>query len=181
LRANDITNPLQIDAIKKACRISVELDKAIAAGDSKGIKDLSTAYSTFTKTAQIDNVITAANNDVISSVADLADYIERCGGHYTYYDNVDRDIVDKTIKDLKEYIRDLVVNCTGLSSTLESITDAYKKSVEQKATDEAISSVSLEDIIKDQATAANADLDSELAQDTLEDAVIEGDDDEYFG
>jgi len=59
LRANDISNPLQIDAIKKACKISIALDKAINKGDSKQLKDLSTAYNTFIKTAQIDNIITS--------------------------------------------------------------------------------------------------------------------------
>ena len=97
MRANDITNPFQIDAIQKACLISLQLDKAIIAGDSKAIKELSSAYSSFTKTAQIDDIITSANSDVIASVADLGQYIEQCGGEFTFYDNVSRDIVDKTI------------------------------------------------------------------------------------
>lgn len=181
LRANDISNPLQIDAIKKACKISVELDKAIMAGDSKGIKDLSSSYSSFTKTAQIDAVIATANNDVITSVADLADYIEKCGGQYHYYDNVERDIVDKTINDLKEYVRVLVSDSTGLGPILEQITQSYKNSVEQKAENDAVSSISLQDIIQDHARAENHELDSELAQETLDDIVIGEDEDEYFG
>ena len=182
MRANDISNPLQIDAIKKACKISVELDKAIKDGDSKGIKDLSSAYSGFTKTAQIDAVIATANNEVITTVADLADYIEKCGGQYHYYDNVERDIVDKTIKDLKEYLRILVQDSTGLGNTLEQIGQAYKNSLEQNAADEATSTVTIEDIIKDQTLAANHEFDEELANETLEDIVIGDDDeDEYFG
>jgi hypothetical protein len=135
LRANDITNPLQIDAIKKACKISLELDKAIMEGDSKGIKELSSAYSAFTKTAQIDNVIEAANSDVISTVAELGDFIEKSGGEFTYYDNVDRDIVDKTIKDIKKYVQDLVGDATGLTTQLEAMRASYQASVEQQATD----------------------------------------------
>lgn len=181
MRANDISNPLQIDAIKKACKISVELDKAIMAGDSKGIKDLTTAYSGFTKTAQIDNVIAAANNDVITTVADLADFVEKCGGQYKYYDGVERDIVDKTINDIKEYIRVLVQDSTGLGATLENIAQSYKRSVEQSAADNATSTVTLEDIIADQTSAANHELDEELAAETLDDIVIEDEDDEYFG
>lgn len=181
LRANDISNPLQIDAIKKACKISVELDKAIMDGDSKGIKDLTSAYSNFTKTAQIDTVIAAANSDVITTVADLADFIEKCGGEYHYYDNVDRDIVDKTIKDIKEYLRVLVQDATGLGTTLEQISEAYKNSLEQDATDQATAALPLEDIIADHTAAANHELDSELAQQTLEDIVIDDDDDGYFG
>ena len=178
LRANDISNPLQIDAIKKACKISIELDKAILEGDSKGIKELSSAYSSFTKTTQIDSVIEAANNDVIATVADLGDYIEKCGGQFTYYDNVDRDIVDKTIKDIKEYTRTLVQDATGLGSLLESITQSYKNSLEEKAADDAAKALSIDDIINEQ-VAGNAAFDTELEAETLDDIFVEDEDDNF--
>lgn len=180
LRANDISNPLQIDAIKKACRISVELDKAIEAGDSKGIKELSSAYSAFTKTAQIDTVIEASNNEVIATVADLADYIEQCGGKFHYYDNVERDIVDKTINDIKEYNRKLVLDATGLDATLETIMESYHRQVEEQATDHATSLVTLEDIVNEQ-RAGNSQFDRELEAETLIDVNMGDDEDEYFG
>lgn len=179
MRANDITNPFQIDAIQKACLISLQLDKAIVEGDSKAIKELSSAYSSFTKTAQIDDIITTANNDVIASVADLGQFIEQCGGEFTFYDNVERDIVDKTIDDMKQYIRTLVTEATGLGSTLENISTRYKQSLEQQATDGATSSVSIEDLISDNASGANHELDTELGQDTLEDVVFDDDDDPF--
>ena len=163
LRAGDITNPLQIDAIKKACRISIQLDQAILAGDAKSIKDLTSAYSTFTKTAQIDDVIQSSNKDVISTVSDLGDYIEQCGGQFKYYDGVDRDVVDKTIADLKEYIRVLVQDCTGLSATLESISRSYAQKVEENANEDAFAEVSLEDLMSDNMIAANGALDAQLA------------------
>lgn len=180
LRANDISNPIQIDAIKKACKMSVALDKAIEDGDSKAMKDLSGAYSSFTKTAQIDNIITEANNDVILTVADLAEEIEKCGGNFTYYDGADRDIVDKTIKDIKNYIFTLVSESTGLASTLEGMTQTYKKSLEENAANEATSKVTLEDIIQDQKAAANYEFDKELSEETLDDIIIDEGEDEYF-
>lgn len=177
LRAGDITNPLQIDAIKKAARISIQLDQAILAGDAKAIKDLTSAYSTFTKTAQIDEVIQSSNKDVISTVADLGEYIEQCGGQFKYYDGVERDIVDKTINDFKDYVRVLVQDCTGLAATLESISRSYAQKVEENATEDATSTVSLEDLINDCAPGANAELDAELAAETvnLDDFFEEGD------
>lgn len=178
LKAGDITNPIQIDAIKKACKISVELDRAIQEGDGKAIKDLSTAYASFTKTAQIDEVITTANNDVISTVAELADYIEKCGGQYKFYDNVPRDIVDKTIDDLKNYIRTLVTDATGLDVMLENIMENYKTSVENDAAKAASSKLSLNDIVANFQEAANNDLDNELAADAVEDVNFFGDDDD---
>ena len=178
LRANAITNPMQIDAIKKACKISVQLDRAIQEGDGKSIKDLSTSYASFTKTAQIDEVITAANNDVISTVADLADYIEKCGGQYHYYDNVSRDVVDKTIADLKQYIKTLVQDATSLDVMLENITENYQTSVEKDAAATAASTTSISDLIANYQEAANTDLDNELAQDTVEDAEFFEDEEE---
>lgn len=175
LRANDITNPFQIDSIQKACLISLQLDRAIAEGDSKGIKELSNAYSTFTKTAQIDDIITNANNDVIASVADLGQFIEECGGQFTFYDNVPRDIVDKTIDDLKQYTRTLVTEATGLGSVLENISTRYRESLEKQASEEATSTLSIEEIISDNASGANSELDAELGQDTLEDMDMDDD------
>lgn len=178
LRANDITNPLQIDAIKKACTISVALDRAIMEGDAKAMKELASAYSGFVKTAQIDSVIAAANSDVITTVADLAEEIERCGGQYHYYDGVERDIVDKSINDIKEYIRTLVMDCTGLGATLENISQTYKAAVEQHAADKAYEELSIEDLVHDTAQAANKALDDELSQQSI--AEVDLDDDEYF-
>lgn len=179
LRANDINNPLQIDAIKKACKISVALDKAIENGDSKEIQELSKAYSSFTKTAQITDIIEAQNSDVISTVAELADYIEKCGGQYHYYDNVQRDIVDKTIADIQAYNRVLVQDATGLTTMLENIADNYKKNLEQDAAAEAQEKLSLEDIIKNQDEAIT-DFDTELEAETLDNIDIGGEDDDNF-
>ena len=114
LQANDISNPMQIDAIKKACKLSVTLDRAILSGDPKVINDLSKAYQNFVKTAQIDQIITAASRDVISNVAELVSFIEEQGFEMKYYDEVERDIVDKSIIDVKEYLKRLVTDATGL-------------------------------------------------------------------
>ena len=180
MKAGDVSNPLRIDAIKKACKISIELDAAIEAGDAKGIKELSSSYTSFTKAAQLEEVIESDTKDVISTVAELADFIEKCGGRYTYYDGVSRDIVDKTIADLKEYLRNLVLDSTGLATMLETIAQQYRNNIEQNTADQAIASVSLDDLIADTAMAANHALDAELAQETLEDIAIEEDEDEYF-
>lgn len=179
LRANDISNPMQIDAIKKACKISVELDKAINSGDSKGIKDLTAAYGNFVKTAQIDDVISSANDDCISTVADLADYIEKCGGQFKYYDNVPRDIVDKTIADIKNYISDLVINATGLTSMLDNISATYNNKIEMENAESASSDFSIEEIIKKQKE--EFDEDTELEE--LNDIEMDNgdDEDELFG
>lgn len=177
LKAGDVSNPLRIDAIKKACRISIELDKAIEMGDSRGIKDLSASYSSFTKAAQLDEVIATDNKDVITTVADLADYIEKCGGEYHYYDNVSRDIVDKTIADIKEYLRVLVTDATGLGATLENITNQYKQNLENNAAQQSIQNMPLEELMRGTEEASNPTLDSQLEQESLDDIPLDDTDD----
>lgn len=43
LKANNITNPMQKEAVKTLCKLQLQLDEAIRIGDSKGIKDYSSA------------------------------------------------------------------------------------------------------------------------------------------
>jgi hypothetical protein len=112
---------MQIDAIKKACRLSVALDRAITTGESKSINELSKSYQNFVKTAQIDDIITNASKDVISNVSELVAYIEEQGFEMPYYDGVERDVVDISMNDIKDYLRRLVIDNTGLEAEFEHI------------------------------------------------------------
>jgi hypothetical protein len=55
---------------------------------------------------------------------------------------------------------------------------SYQASVEQQATDSATSALSIQDIIDEQ-RAGNAEFDSELEAETLDDLVIEDEDDNF--
>lgn len=187
LKANDISNPMQIDAIKKACKMSVALDRAILRGDSKEINELSKSYQNFVKTAKIDEIITASSQDVIGSVADLVDFIEQNGYKFNFYDNVDRDIVDKSIKDIKDFITRLVMDTTGLEIVFESINNALKKEVELKATADAYERVPLEDLYEKTLKNMNDSYDGELEAEIFEDVteadfkeISEDDDDDEY-
>lgn len=185
LKANDISNPMQIDAIKKACKLSITLNRAIVGGDSKEINDLSKAYQNFIKTAKIDEIITAASQDVISNVAELVDFIEKNGFKMNYYDNVERDVVDKSIADVKQYIRRLVMDATGLETAFEQISNSYKQEQEIKADAESYEKVSLEDLYDKALSRKNEEFDSELEEDAIEeipeDDFNDDEDDFYFG
>jgi hypothetical protein len=43
LKANNITNPMQKEAVKTLCKLQIEMDEAIRAKDAKAIKDFSGA------------------------------------------------------------------------------------------------------------------------------------------
>lgn len=177
LQANDISNPMQIDAIKKACKLSVTLDRAILNGDPKEINDLSKAYQNFVKTAQIDQIITAASRDVISNVAELVSFIEEQGFEMKYYDEVERDIVDKSIVDVKEYLRRLVTDATGLEMVFEGIKAGWEKEKEMKETTSSYEAVKLEDLYQASKDRYNEEVDSELAADDVDEEFF--DEDEY--
>ena len=175
LRANDVSNPMQKDAIKKACKMSIALDRAILNGDSKEINELSKAYQNFVKTAKIDDLITASSQEVISNVAQLVKFIEDEGFQFTYYDNVDRDIVDKSMKDMQEFLQRLVLDATGLESVFETINNALKTKDELEKESESFKQVPLEELYSAALERQGEDFDKELES---EEIFLEEDDEE---
>jgi len=177
LKANDVSNPMQKDAIKKACKMSVALDRAIMNGDSKEINELSKAYQNFVKTAKIDDLITASSQDVISNVAQLVKFIEDEGFEFTYYDDVDRDIVDKSLKDIQQFLQRLVLDATGLESVFETINSALKTEDAVKKDAESYEKVPLDELYAQALERQSEEFDQELDE---VDLTIEDDDDEFF-
>ena len=178
LKANNVSSPMQKDAIKKACKMSVALDKAISGMDSKEINELSKAYQNFVKTAKIDDLIEAASQDVISNVAQLVEFIEDSGYEFKFYDDVDRDIVDKSLKDIQQFIRRLVMDATGLDTIFETINSSVKEEDAVKKDAESYDKVPLEDLFSD----AFNKMDEESAKfdEELESQELEIDDEEEF-
>jgi hypothetical protein len=173
--AFDINNPMQIDAIKKACKASLLLDKAMLEGDMENIRNLTSAYQQFVATAKIDEMIESAQTEVIRTVADLAQFLEDNNFEFTFYDNQDRDIVDKTIRDMKEHLRTLVMESTGLEQTLEMIQKKYTEGQQEKAKLAATELVPLEEVMAKAKEEYAEKIDSELEQEQ----IIEDDNDEY--
>ena len=168
ISSNEATNSMQVDAIKKACKMSIELDRAILARDVKEINELSKAYQNFIKTAQIDQIITASSEDVISNVAELVDFVEKSGFKFNYYDNVNRDIVDRSLEIMKNYNKRLVTDATGLNIIFESINNAVKRENEEKANIEAYDQVPLEDLYEKEIAKSNEEFDTELESEEFE-------------
>lgn len=180
LEANNVSNPMQIDAIKKACKLSIALDRAITGGESKEINDLSKAYQNFVKTAKIDDLITASSEDVISNVAQLVQYIEDQGFEFNYYDNVDRDIVDKSLKDMQDFIRRLVTDSTGLDVIFDTISSGLKKDDAIKKDRESYDEVPLEELYQSELELRGKEFDEELEKEWESLDWEDEDEDEFF-
>lgn len=169
----DVNNPMQIDAIKKACKLSIMVDRAVQNGQVKEIRELSDSYNKFIKTAKIDEMIESSQGDVLRTVSDLVNYIEKEGFEFDYYDNYDRDVVDTTIKDMKEYLRTLVLESTGLEQTLETIRKVYQEKKHDEASENAAKQMPLEDVISSAKEEFNEKVDSELESEDISEDLDE--------
>ena len=132
MKANNITNPLQKEAVKTLCKIHVELNEAIRAKDAKAMKDYSSSYSTFAKEANLEGMINETKTDDITTVAELYDYMERQGFQFKFYDGFDRDEVDRTIKDIQDTNRRLILESTGLQPLLEEMAHQKMQTAEEE-------------------------------------------------
>lgn len=138
LKANNITNPLQKEAVKTLCKINVELNEAIRAKDAKAMKDYSSSYSTFAKEANLEGMINETKTDDITTVAELYDYMEKQGFQFKFYDGYDRDEVDRTIKDIQAANRRLILESTGLQPLLEDMAKQRMQSQEEQHTQKMV-------------------------------------------
>ena len=153
LKANNITNPMQKEAVKTLCKLQIEMDEAIRMKDAKAIKDFSGAWSTFAKQADLENMINETKTDDITTVAELYDYMEKSGFKFKFYDGFDRDEVDRTIKDIQDANRRLILESTGLQPLLEEMARKRMQTVEEEATNEIINGdVTLQDMLDFRAT-----------------------------
>lgn len=180
LKANDVSNPMQKDAIKKACKMSIALDRAIMGSESREINELSRAYQNFVKVAKIDDLITASSQDVIANVAQLVQFIEDQGYQFEYYDQVDRDIVDKSLKDMQAFTRRLVTDSTGLDVIFETISSSLKREDAIKEDAASYEQVPLEDLYETELEERNKEFDKELEEEAKEMGWGDDDEDEFF-
>lgn len=149
IKVYNITDPMRLDAIKKAAKLSVKIDSLIESGDAKSIKDYTAAYQSFLKAANIDELGQVANEGTIKTVADLYKYMEKNGFEFEFYDKEERDIVDRTINDIKMTIRNEIVNATGLDVKLEEIQELFKQKQEEDFTQAIVSDKPLDHILDD--------------------------------
>ena len=148
LKANNITNPMQKEAIKILCKLQIEMDEAIRAKDAKAIKDFSNAWSTFAKQADLENMINDTKTDDITTVSELYDYAEKKGFKPKFYDGYDRDEVDRTIKDIQDTLRRTVYECTNLQPLLEEMASKRLRDIEEEETNNIVNGdVTLQDML----------------------------------
>lgn len=126
------------ETLKTICKVSLKLNQAIDSGDLTGAKNYNGMLDTLRKSAKFTE---AQNKEEtvkeLDSIGELIAICERDGGIIEQFpidpDEYPKDKVDFTIKDLKAYNRNLVVNELGLGDLIESYIEKLDKREQQDA------------------------------------------------
>ena len=116
------------------CKNNLKMNQAIDQGDLEGYQKLARVSDTLRKSAKF----TAAQNkqkssEFIDSVGQLVDYCEKHGGEIPQIPiDVELDVVDTIIKDLKDYTKSLVYEDPALKREIEDYLKRLKNNEQQK-------------------------------------------------
>lgn len=124
----DIHDSDTIGTLILICKTYIKMNFALDAGDVDGYQKLSRVYDSLRKSANF----TAAQNkkekeDFVDSVGNLVAYCEKNGHQIPKFDiNEDLDIVDKVIRDMKDYTKSLIYEDTALARQIEEYLEQRK-------------------------------------------------------
>lgn len=115
------------EALKQICKITLKLNDAIDVGDTSSAKSYSSILDQFRKSAKFTEAQKKDETNLAGSLDSIGELIAVCeeeGGIIAKYhidpDEYPQDKIDFTLKDLKNYNRNLIVNELGLGDLIES-------------------------------------------------------------
>lgn len=114
------------DALKKICKVSLKIDEALDVGDVTSVDKLQRTYENLRKSAKF----TEAQNKEgqtreLDSIGELVAFVEREGGAIPLFssdpvENYPQDKIDFCLKDMQNYINNLVREELGLGDLIET-------------------------------------------------------------
>ena len=110
------------DMVRKLAKLSAISDHCIANGDNKEATTVLQSYNTLMKELGISTQ-TASNENTIESLSELVAYLEKTGFLLNYKITENRDIVDKTIENMQQYVRRLFTDSS------ETVNEMYNSKV----------------------------------------------------
>lgn len=125
LNTQNIVGALNEDQALKLCKLSLIIEDKIRAGQDIS-KDLK-AYDDLSKLANLTVKAVKDAND-FSSIGEIYAFLEKRGWKNEYYDDTTRDEIDFSIKDIKNWLRYLYVNETGVAEEIEQRIENLKVS-----------------------------------------------------
>lgn len=108
------------DVIRKLAKLSVLSDKSITAGNTKEAVAYLQAYNTLMKELGIGSEI-ANDGDTINTLSELVSYLEKKNFVLNYKVNENRDVVDKTIENIQQYVKRL------FNDSQETVNEMYNQ------------------------------------------------------
>ena len=129
LLTQNINGALQTDQALKLCKISFEIDSRIRGGQD--IDKLLSSYDKLVKIAEFTPK-NAKNANDFDSMGELIKWLEKKGFKNKFYDNVTRDIVDETIKNIQNYNQKLYTNESGIGDEITNRIESLKAAKEME-------------------------------------------------
>lgn len=129
ITTQNVNGALQVDQAIKICKVSLAIDSAIRSGEN--FDKLLVAYDKIVKTAEFTPRNVKNIND-FDTMGELVKWFEKRGWRNTFYDNVSRDIVDETIKNIQAYNQRLYTNETGIGDEITRRIEALKSTQEME-------------------------------------------------
>lgn len=123
LATQNINGATQGDQVIKFCKISYEIDECIRRGEA--FDKLLSSYEKLSKLGEFTPKNVKNLND-FDSIGELVKWFEKKGWKNKFYDNVSRDVVDETMKNIEAFNQRLYVNETGIGDEITRRIEALK-------------------------------------------------------
>lgn len=123
MTTQNVNGALQLDQAVKICKMSYEIDCRIREGVD--FDKLLASYDKLVKAAEFTPKNVKNIND-FDSCGELVKWLEKRGWRNTFYDDVTRDVVDETIKNIQAFNQRLYVNESGIGEEITSRLEALK-------------------------------------------------------
>lgn len=115
LATQNISSALQADGLLRLCKMNYEADNKIRAGQD--IDKIIRSIDTQTKSLELTPKNSKNLND-FDTIGELIKWFEKRGWRFNYYDNVSRDVVDETMKNIQNFNQKLYVNEVGIGEEI---------------------------------------------------------------
>lgn len=116
LNSQNVVGALNEDQALKLCKISLIIEEKIRGG-----VDFTKDLKAYDELAKLSNLTPKNVKDAneFDSIGEVYAYLEKTGWQNKYYDGAVRDEVDNTEKNIKNWVRYLYVNETGIAEEIE--------------------------------------------------------------
>lgn len=115
----DITTASHEDYLMQIAKVSLRMHAAINIGDFESHKNLAMTYDKLMKSAQFTASQAKQEEKFVDSVSEITRLCEEQGFIPLYHTDEPQDVVDVTLRDFKDYVKNLVENEHNLGELIE--------------------------------------------------------------